>query len=70
MAGSTLAVAVALVLLVPLAPPWAPVVSCIDGHIVVKLSDCPPVLIHRNDQHAPVGGGGGGLLGGLLGGIL
>lgn len=45
-------------------------VSCIDGHIVVSYDQCPPVPRHRNDQNAPVGGGGHGLLGGLLGGIL
>jgi len=48
-------------------------VSCIDGHLVMNLKDCPPIPIHnKNDDDPPVGGGGGGGLLGLggLGGIL
>ena len=50
----------------------APVVSCIDGHIVEKLADCPTVVPHRPPAQERGTGGprGGGLLGGLLGGIL
>lgn len=51
----------------------APVVSCIDGHLVEKLSECPTVVPRRPPpQERGTGGprGGGGLLGGLLGGIL
>lgn len=47
-----------------------PFISCIDGHLVKNLADCPPLPRHRNDRPPPVGGGSGGLLGGLLGGIL
>lgn len=49
-----------------------PVVSCIDGHIVEKLIDCPTVVPHRPPPQERGTGGphGGGLLGGLLGGIL
>ena len=54
----------------PLAPPQRPYVSCIDGHIVKVLSECPPIPIHNKPNSPPVGGGGSGLLGGLLGGIL
>lgn len=62
------------VILAPLAPPPTlpparPYVSCIDGHVVEKLSDCPP-LPRRDTNSTPPVGGGGGLLGGLLGGIL
>lgn len=55
-----------------LAPPAAaaPYVSCIDGHIVKTLADCPPIPRHNNPDRPPIGGGNGGLLGGLLGGIL
>ena len=44
--------------------------SCIDGHIVTDLAQCPPVVIHHTPGPTAVGGGGGGgLLGGLLGGL-
>jgi hypothetical protein len=48
-----------------------PFLSCIDGHIVLNYSDCPPIIKHGNNSKAPIGGGGsgGGLLGGLLGGL-
>jgi hypothetical protein len=61
------------ILTMPLTPPpAAPAISCIDGHIVKSLSECPPISKHGVNQAAPVGGGGsnGGILGGLLGGIL
>lgn len=52
-----------------------PVISCIDGHIVTNIGDCPPVVKHDiggpgGSGGAPIGGGGGrrGLLG--LGGLL
>lgn len=57
----------------PAAPPNfadRPYVSCIDGHIVRSLAECPPLPHHDNNQNPPVGGGGSGILGGLLGGIL
>lgn len=61
---------VVLLTVIALAPP-PPHVSCIDGHIVEKLSGCPPLPTHRPPGNPPIGGGiGGGLLGGLLGGIL
>lgn len=68
------AVAAAIVLIIGVSPPastsW---VSCIDGHIVKSLADCPTVPRHGGPGQPPSGGGpsgGGGLLGGLLGGIL
>jgi hypothetical protein len=54
-------------------PPDRPFLSCIDGHIVERLSECPPIPDHKNPSTAPIGGGPGrrGLLGlGGLGGIL
>lgn len=76
-------VAALTVWMVPAAPPpdipARPYVSCLDGHIVAVLSDCPadtrpkPLLSNVPYGGAPAprgGGGGGGLLGGLLGGIL
>lgn len=65
-------VAVVTILVSPLAPPTSThYVSCIDGHIVETLADCPPLPKHNGPDRPPVGGGGGGgLLGGLLGGIL
>lgn len=53
--------------------PQRPYLSCIDGHIVQNLGDCPPIPKHVDDHQIPLGGGGrrGGLLGlGGLGGIL
>ncbi|QHB37512.1 hypothetical protein SEA_LEOPARD_50 [Mycobacterium phage Leopard] len=56
----------------------APYVSCIDGHIVSNIKDCPPV-VRTPPSSGPYGGGpaprggggrGGGLLGGIIGGIL
>ena len=52
-----------------------PHVSCVDGHIVTSLSECPPVQHHGPNPYGggPVGGGPGrrGLLGlGGIGGIL
>jgi hypothetical protein len=67
-------VAVLTIWVSPLAPPsTTPYVSCIDGHIVKTLADCPTVPRHGGPSQPPSGGGpsgGGGLLGGLLGGIL
>lgn len=58
----------------PLSPvadlPQRPYLSCIDGHIVEKLSDCPPPPKHGNDQPSGHGGGHSGLLGLGIGGIL
>lgn len=53
--------------------PQRPYLSCIDGHIVENLSECPSIPSHQHDSPAPIGGGPGrrGLLGlGGLGGIL
>lgn len=48
-----------------------PHVSCIDGHIVENLADCPTVPRHGDNQHPPAGGGPRGLLGlGGIGGLL
>lgn len=44
-------------------------VSCIDGHLVVSLDQCPPLPEHKPPATS-VGHGGNGLLGGLLGGLL
>jgi hypothetical protein len=58
------------VLMAPL--PQRPYVSCIDGHVVENLGDCP--VVHKPPAAAPpMTGGGGrrGLLGlGGIGGIL
>lgn len=56
----------------PADPPQRPYLSCIDGHIVERLSDCPPIPKRGADQQVPLGGGGGrgGLLGLGIGGIL
>ena len=65
-------IAAVLFWVMPLAPPNIPdrpYVSCIDGHIVQSLAECPPIPIHNKSSNPPVGGGGG-ILGGLLGGIL
>lgn len=53
--------------------PERPYLSCIDGHIVERLSECPSLPNHRGDGPAPIGGGPvrRGLLGlGGVGGIL
>lgn len=52
--------------------PERPYISCIDGHIVEKLSDCPPMRDNTKPTPAPIGGGPtrGGLLGLGIGGIL
>lgn len=52
--------------------PERPYVSCIDGHIVEKLSECPQMRDSKKPAPAPIGGGPkGGLLGlGGIGGIL
>lgn len=52
------------------AQPSEPLISCIDGHLVHNLSECPIVVHHTPGGPGAVGGGGGGLLGGLLGGAL
>ena len=70
------AVVAVLIWVVPLAPqplPESPYVSCIDGHLVKTLADCPPMPKRGgNTAPPPLGGGGGhsGLLGLGIGGIL
>ena len=73
------AVVAVLIWVVPLAPqplPESPYVSCIDGHIVKNLADCPPLRRGGGGGNGsggvPLGGGGGnsGLLGLGIGGIL
>jgi hypothetical protein len=51
-------------------PPQAPYVSCIDGHIVQTLDQCPISTKHQHSDPKPYGGGGSGLLGLGIGGIL
>lgn len=55
-------------------PPQTPsYVSCPDGHIVLNLGDCPPIIQHHAPGTPPIGGGPrgrGGLLGLGIGGIL
>ena len=61
-----------------ISPPLTPYVSCIDGHLVLTLADCPPPNTRTYAPSGPYGGGpvprggggSGGLLGGLLGGIF
>jgi hypothetical protein len=61
--------------LLAVASPAAPaaarphLVSCIDGHLVTSLDQCPPIPEHKPPS-TPVGHGGNGLLGGLLGGLV
>jgi hypothetical protein len=62
----------------PLGPPVIadrPYVSCVDGHIVATLDQCPPMpprggAGNRSTGGVPIGGGGSGLLGLGIGGIL
>lgn len=66
--------ALSILAVLPVAPhnvAERPFLSCIDGHIVQSLDECPPIPHHDQKQNPPVGGGGrGGLLGLGIGGIL
>lgn len=54
-----------------MSPPQEPYVSCIDGHIVTSLDQCPITQKHTHEDPKPYGGGNRGLLGlGGIGGIL
>lgn len=50
-----------LIWVAPMSPisemPQHPYLSCIDGHIVSSLSECPPIPSHQHESIAPIGGG-------------